>query len=59
MSEEEVSETLMDPNNRIIRQITIENKDKAKVLFDQMMGDNILARKQFLKDYGKEANYVE
>lgn len=59
MSEDEVSETLMDPNNRIIRQITIEDKSKANVLFEQMMGDNILARKQFLKDYGKEANYVE
>lgn len=59
MSEDEVSETLMDPNNRIIRQITIEDKAKASALFDQMMGDNILARKQFLKDYGKEANYVE
>ena len=59
MSEDEVSETLMDPNNRIIRQITIADKEKADLLFEQMMGDSIAARKQFLKDYSEEANYVE
>jgi DNA gyrase subunit B len=57
MSEDEVSETLMDPEKRIIRQITVEDGKKASRLFEELMGDNIAARKQFLKTYSEESIY--
>lgn len=57
MSEEEVSETLMDPDKRIIKQIVVNNENDASKLFEQMMGENVTFRKQFLKDYSKEAIY--
>jgi DNA gyrase subunit B len=57
MSEDEVSETLMDPDQRIIRQITVEDGKKASRLFEELMGDNIAARKQFLKTYSEESIY--
>ena len=55
MSVEETEETLTDPNNRIIKQITVSDIDAADTLFEQLMGTQITARKQFIKDYSKEA----
>lgn len=57
MDEEEVAETLMDPNTRIIRQIKVEDETKASQLFEQMMGDSVTFRKKFLKEYSEEAMY--
>lgn len=55
MSEEETEETLTNPNNRIIKQITIEDVQKASKLFDDLMGTAITPRKQFIKEHSKEA----
>ena len=55
MDVDETEETLTDPNNRIIKQITIEDAKAADVLFEQLMGTGVTARKQFIKDYSKEA----
>ena len=57
MDVEETEETLTDPNNRIIKKITIEDKRKADILFEQLMGTGVTARKQFIKEHSKEATY--
>lgn len=57
MDEDEVSETLMDPEKRIIRQISIGNDKEAALLFEKMMGDSVTPRKDFLKKYSEEATY--
>lgn len=57
MSEDEVAETLMDPAKRIIRQITIGDAVIADEMFEQMMGDSVQPRKDFLRMYSEEANY--
>lgn len=57
MSKDEVSETLMDPDKRIIRKITVEDDKNADKLFNDMMGDAVLPRKRFLKKYSEEAMY--
>lgn len=57
MDTEQVSETLMDPDKRIIRQISIGDAKEAAVLFEQMMGDSVTPRKEFLKKYSEEAIY--
>jgi len=57
MDEDEVAETLMNPENRIIKQITIEDRKKAAMLFEQMMGDSVGFRKEFLKEHSAEATY--
>jgi DNA gyrase subunit B len=59
MDPEEVAETLMDPENRIIHQIRVEDEVKASTLFEQMMGSSPTPRKKFLKDYSEESYYVE
>ena len=37
MSVDETEETLTDPNNRILRQITVEDAATANKLFDDLM----------------------
>lgn len=57
MSVEETEQTLTDPDQRILKQITVEDVDAANVLFDQLMGTGIIARKEFIKLHSKEAMY--
>ena len=55
MDEEETEETLTDPDNRIIKQITIEDVSAATKLFDDLMGQAIAPRKEYIKVHSKEA----
>lgn len=57
MGVDETEETLTDPNNRIIKQITVEDIEGTNILFDQLMGTGITARKQYIKEHSKEATY--
>ena len=55
MSVEETEETLTDPDNRTIHQITVDDIKEATKLFDDLMGQAITPRKDFIKKYSKEA----
>lgn len=57
MSVEETEETLTDPNNRIIKQITVEDVRAADILFEQLMGSGVISRKAYIKEHSKEAQY--
>jgi len=57
MSVEETEETLTDVNNRIIKQITVEDPKTANVLFEKLMGTGVQYRKQYIKEHSKEATY--
>lgn len=49
---------LVDPKERIIHQVTVEDIKIADKLFDDLMGTQILPRKRFIQQHSKEANYV-
>lgn len=59
LGEMSVEETaiLVDPDKRIIKQITVEDAKQADILFDQLMGDSVIPRKQFIKEHSAEATY--
>ena len=57
MSIEETEQTLIDPSQRIIKQITVDDITAADVLFDQLMGTGVTARKEYIKLHSKEATY--
>ena len=57
MSVEETEETLTDPSRRIIKQITVEDPTATSVLFEQLMGTGVTARKAYIKEHSKEATY--
>lgn len=55
MSVEETEETLTDPNNRIIKQITISDVKAADELFETLMGSSASLRKEYIKNHSEEA----
>ena len=57
MSAEETEQTLTNPDERIIKQITVEDVEAANILFEQLMGTGVTARKQYIKTHSKEATY--
>ena len=57
MSVEETEQTLTDPNERILKQITVEDINAANVLFDQLMGTGVVARKEYIRLRSEEAVY--
>ncbi|WP_443081856.1 hypothetical protein, partial [Terrisporobacter sp.] len=50
-------ETLTDPENRIIKQITVEDVEATDKLFEDLMGQGVNARKAYIKEHSKEATY--
>ena len=57
MDVDETEETLTNPDQRIIKQITIEDTAAATKLFDDLMGSAVNPRKDYIKEHSKEATY--
>ena len=57
LSPEETEETLIEPENRIIKQITVEDIQATNKLFDDLMGTAIAPRKAYIKEHSGEATY--
>ena len=49
MSKEQLWETPMSPENRILRQVSIENAADADRIFSMLMGDDVPPRRQFIE----------
>lgn len=58
MSPEETEEALVNPETRIIEQITIEDTGKADNLFDILMGSSADKRKKYIEEHSEEASIV-
>ena len=61
LGEMSVEETniLVDPNERIIKQITVDDIKGTDKLFDDLMGGAAAPRKEFIQKYSEEATYAE
>lgn len=57
MDVEETEETLLDPENRILNQVTVSDAQAATKLFDDLMGGSVTPRKAYIKEHSKEAKY--
>jgi DNA gyrase subunit B len=59
MNPEQLWETTMDPDNRILKRITIEDAAAADKMFNILMGDAVEPRKEFIKEHSPEAEWVD
>lgn len=56
MNPEELWETTMDPERRVLKQITILDAREADSVFDMLMGTDVASRKSFIQSNAKLAN---
>jgi DNA gyrase subunit B len=56
MNPEQLWETTMNPENRILRQVTIDNVVEADRIFSMLMGDDVPPRREFIETHAKYAN---
>jgi DNA gyrase subunit B len=51
--------TTMDPANRILKQVKIEDAVYANEIFEKLMGENVDARRDFIRRHAKEVNNLD
>ncbi len=56
MNAEQLWETTMNPDNRTLRQVTIENAAEADHIFSMLMGDEVAPRREFIEQNATYAN---
>jgi len=56
MNPEELWETTMNPETRILKQITIKDTAHADEVFTTLMGRSVPPRKRFIQTHAKQAN---
>ncbi|MDR1055245.1 MAG: DNA topoisomerase (ATP-hydrolyzing) subunit B [Prevotellaceae bacterium] len=55
MNAEQLWDTTMNPANRLLRQVTIENAAEADRIFSMLMGDEVPPRREFIETHAKYA----
>ena len=55
MDADELEENLLNPETRVLKQITIKDKPSTDILFDHLMGNTVVPRKKYIEEHSHEA----
>ena len=59
MNAEQLWETTMNPEKRILMQVTLEDAIIADEIFNTLMGDDVDARRQFVQKHAKNVRFLD
>jgi DNA gyrase subunit B len=59
MNPEELWETAMNPQNRLLLKVAFEDAQAADKVFDMLMGDEVLPRKKFIQTYADKVKNLD
>ncbi|MBM3210065.1 DNA topoisomerase (ATP-hydrolyzing) subunit B [Candidatus Saccharibacteria bacterium] len=59
MDAEQLWETTMNPDNRVLIQVRVEDAERADAIFTKLMGDEAALRKSFIQTRAKDADLEE
>jgi DNA gyrase subunit B len=59
MNPEQLWETTMNPANRVLLQVTIEDAAAADRTFDMLMGNEVAPRKRFIQTHAKKVRNLD
>ncbi|MDN6437891.1 MAG: DNA topoisomerase (ATP-hydrolyzing) subunit B [Corynebacterium nuruki] len=59
MNAKELWETTMDPHDRILRQVTLDDAAAADETFSILMGDDVVARRSFITRNAKDVRFLD
>ncbi len=59
MNPEQLWETTMDPSNRVLLRVDIEDAVRASEIFDVLMGNNVAPRKKFIETHAKDVKNLD
>ena len=59
MDPDQLWETTMEPNNRTLLQVGIEDAAAAERIVSELMGDQVEPRKRFIQEHAKDVRYLD
>ncbi len=59
MNPEQLWETTMDPKNRLMKRVTVEDAELANEVFEILMGDEVAPRKNFIQTHAKSVSNLD
>ncbi len=59
MNAEDLWDTTMNPENRILLQVTVDDAERADTIFSMLMGDEVAPRKRFIQSHAAKVKNLD